>query len=171
MSTFFDPITGKMVTIKPQKLIPKTKPKVKVKKLTLDLDDSVDEGEVLQGAQVITSRFDKRAESVNNKQILDKKFVSKGKYIDYIIHYLKNKNLEKACETYSHSQDDIGFLLINRLSGSKPHLKILANMFYRSRDWNKAAAVCEQIDAYDKAAMLYEKGDDYYMAAEIYLKI
>lgn len=171
MSTFFDPITGKMVTIKPQKLIKHDKPKAKIKKLTLDLDEDTDEGEILQGAEVITSRFDKKAENVNNTKILDKKFVSKGKYIDYIIHYLKNKNLEKACETYSHSQDDIGFLLINRFSGSKPYLKILANMFYRSRDWNKAASVCEQIDAYEKAAMLYERGDDYYMAAETYLKV
>jgi len=171
MSTFFDPITGKMVTIKPRKLTTTKKTKTQVKKLTLDLDDTVEEGEVLQGAEIVTSRFDKKTEEINNKQILDKKFVSKGKYIDYIIYYLKNKDIEKACETYSHSQDDIGFLLINKLSGSKPHLKVLANMFYRSRDWNKAAIVCEQIDAYKKAAMLYEKGDDYYMAAETYLKV
>ena len=171
MSTFFDPITGKMVTIKPRNFNP-PKRKVKAKKLVLDLDMEQQEGEVLQGAEIITSSIPKDgALGVSNKKILDKKFVSKGKYIDYILYYLKNKNLEKACETYSHSQDDIGFLLINRLSGNKPYLKVLANMFYRSRDWNKAAMVCEQIDAYDKAAMLYEKGDDYYMAAETYLKV
>ena len=171
MSTFFDPITGKMVTIKPRTFNPPPKSRAKIKKLTLDLDDKVEEGEILQGAEIITSRFDKSNDDINNQKILDKKFVSKNKYIDYILYYLKNKNLEKACETYSHSQDDIGFLLINRLSGNKSYMKILANMFYRSRDWNKAAIVCEQIDAYDKAAILYEKGDDYYLAAETYLRI
>jgi len=169
MSTFFDPITGKMVTIKPREVKNEFKPKVQVKKLTLELDDN-DEGEVLQGSEIIKSRFDNKPEKVNTN-ILEKKFVNKEKYIDHIIFYLKNRNIEKACDTYSHSQDDIGFLLINRLSGSKSYLKLLANMFYRSRDWGKAANVCEQIDAYEKAAMLYERNDDYYMAAETYLRI
>ncbi|MBN2695762.1 cyclic nucleotide-binding domain-containing protein [bacterium] len=154
MSTkFIDPRTGKVVEFGNQ-----TQRKfVTLEHNVLDVDDLVVEG-VLEDSQ-------------DEPQILSKKFVTTSQFIEHIVLLLKRRQMEEACDIYTHSQEDIGYLLINRLSGDDSELKILANMFYKSRDFMKAALVCEKIGAYDKAADLYEKSDDYFMAAESYLKV
>ncbi len=154
MSTkFIDPRTGKVVEFGNQ-----TQRKfVTLEQNVLDVDDLVVQG-VLD-------------DSSEEPQLLSKKFVTTSQFIEHILTLLRKRQMEEACDIYTHSQEDIGYLLINRVTGDSSELKILANMFYKSRDFMKAALVCEKIGSYDKAAHLYEKSDDYFMAAESYLKV
>ncbi len=170
---FLDPRTGKMVEFeqpKPQQQVQnKPKPEAKQQRKFLTLEENVlEEPEVLDNKKTLEEQYTVKKQDAN---ILNKKFINTSQFIDHIILLLNNRKIEDACDIYAHSQEDIGYLLINRMSGDKSLMKILANMFFKSRDFSKAAIVCEHIEEFEKAAQLYERSDDYFMAAESYIKV
>jgi tetratricopeptide (TPR) repeat protein len=88
-----------------------------------------------------------------------------------LIKMLKAGKVSDAADVYSRCQDDIGYLLINKVQTDGRLQKLVANMLFRSRDFDKAALCCENLGEFDKAAQLYEQSDDYQSAAEMYAKV
>lgn len=159
MSQFIDPRTGKPVRFTPPVAEKEAEVQVEPEEyLTLEVDEQY------------LNPTRKLKQTSKNNEILNKTFVNTTQFVAYIITLIASNKIEDACDIYSHAQQDIGYLLINRLSGDDAQMKRLANMLFKARDFDKAAMVCEQIEVYDKAALLYEKSDDYRMAAECYLK-
>jgi tetratricopeptide (TPR) repeat protein len=98
-------------------------------------------------------------------------FLTTAQVIQGLTKMLSNGKVAEAADVYSRCQEDIGYLLINKVQ-SEPRLqKLVANMFYRARDFDKAALCCENLGEYDKSAQLYEQSDDYRSAAEMYARV
>ncbi len=98
-------------------------------------------------------------------------FLTTAQVMDGLVTYLKSNRLPEAADIYSRCQEDIGYLLINKVQADPDLQRLAANMFYRSRDYDKAALCCENLGEFDKAAPLYEQDDDYRSAAEMYAKV
>jgi len=79
--------------------------------------------------------------------------------------------LKMLNDVYSRCQEDIGYILINKVKTHPRLQKLVANMFFRARDFEKAALCCENLGENDKAAQLYEQSDDFQSAAEMYAKV
>ncbi len=98
-------------------------------------------------------------------------FLTTAQVIQGLTKMLNTGKVAEAADIYSRCQEDIGYLLINKVQ-SEPRLqKLVANMFYRARDFDKAALCCENLGEYDKSAQLYEQSDDYRSAAEMYARV
>lgn len=76
--------------------------------------------------------------------------------------------VDEAARLYSRCQEDVGFLLINKMPDNKKVQTSLAKMFFVAKDFQKAALVFENAGDKERAAILYEKADDYLTAAEMY---
>ena len=98
-------------------------------------------------------------------------FLTTAQVIEGLVKYLQANRLPDAADIYSRCQDDIGYLLINKVQADEHLQRQLANMFYRARDYDKAALCCENLGEFDKAGTLYEQDDDYRSAAEMYAKV
>ena len=81
---------------------------------------------------------------------------------------LKAGRIDEAVDVYSRCREDIGFQLIARAQADPEIFKQTANLFFRSRDFARAAYCCEQLEENDKAASLYERCDDWAHAAQMY---
>ena len=98
-------------------------------------------------------------------------FLTTAQVIEGLLKYLATGKVAEAADIYSRVQEDIGFLLINKVESDPVLQRAAANMLYRSRDYDKAALCCENLGEFDKAAALYEQDDDYQSAAEMYAKV
>jgi CRP/FNR family transcriptional regulator, cyclic AMP receptor protein len=81
---------------------------------------------------------------------------------------LKGGRIDEAVDVYSRCREDIGFQLIARVQADPALFKQTANLFFRARDYARAAYCCEQLEEYAKAAQLYERCDDWAHAAQMY---
>lgn len=99
------------------------------------------------------------------------KFLTTAQVLTGLLDLLSTNKVSEAADIYSRCQEDIGFLLINKAQSDPRLQRALANLFYRSRDYDKAALCCENLGELAKAAALYEQDDDYYSAAEMYAKV
>jgi tetratricopeptide (TPR) repeat protein len=98
-------------------------------------------------------------------------FLTTAQVIQGLIKMLSGGKVAEAADIYSRCQEDIGYLLINRVQ-SEPRLqKLVANLFFRARDFDKAALCCENLGEFEKSAQLYEQSDDYRSAAEMYARV
>ncbi len=98
-------------------------------------------------------------------------FLSTAQVVGGLLKLLTQGKTAEAADIYSRVQEDIGFLLIDKVQQQDDLQRALANMLYRSRDYDKAALCCENLAEFDKAAALYEQDDDYQSAAEMYAKV
>jgi tetratricopeptide (TPR) repeat protein len=98
-------------------------------------------------------------------------FLTTAQVIEGLIKMLTAGKISEAADVYSRCQEDIGYVLINKVKTKKDLQKLVANMLFRARDFDKAALCCENLGEFDKAAQLYEQSDDYQSAAEMYAKI
>ena len=98
-------------------------------------------------------------------------YTQSGQIKDAIFQMIKDRKLDEAAKLYTRCQEDIGYLLINQMDGQQVPKNSLAKMFYIAKDFEKSALVFEQAGIFDKAAVLYAKGDDYLMAAEMYSRV
>ncbi len=98
-------------------------------------------------------------------------FVTTGQLLKGLTDLLSLGKVSEAADIYSRCQEDVGYILINKVSGNKQLQKLVANMFFRARDFEKAALCCENLGEFAKAASLYEQADDYQSAAEMYAKV
>lgn len=98
-------------------------------------------------------------------------FVSTERAITAILDLLRGNQVDAAVLAYTSYQEDIGFPLLSRVVAEAPMQKAVANLFYRARDYPKAALCCENLGEFEKAALLYEKCQDYEMAADMYARL
>jgi tetratricopeptide (TPR) repeat protein len=99
------------------------------------------------------------------------KFLTSAQVIDGLLKMLREGKVAEAADIYSRCQEDIGYLLVNKVQTDHEMQKLTANLFYRARDFDKAALCCENLGEHAKAAQLYEQSDDYRSAAEMYAKV
>jgi tetratricopeptide (TPR) repeat protein len=95
-------------------------------------------------------------------------FYSLDRVIAGLLTALEQGRIEEAVDVYMRCRDDIGYQVIARAQGNPEAFKQVANLFYRARDYARAAFCCEQLEEHTKAAALYERCDDYAAAAQMY---
>ncbi|NMB77247.1 MAG: cyclic nucleotide-binding domain-containing protein [Myxococcales bacterium] len=98
-------------------------------------------------------------------------FLTTAQVIQGMFRLMAAGKAAEAADVYSRCQEDIGFALINHAQRDQRQLMALANVFYRARDFDKAALCCENLGEFAKAAQLYEQADDCQSAAEMYAKV
>jgi tetratricopeptide (TPR) repeat protein len=108
---------------------------------------------------------------IRGRQGEGNKFLTTAQVLQGLIKMLGAGKVSDAADVYSRCQDDIGYLLINKVQTEPKLQKLVANMFFRARDFDKAALCCENLGEFDKSAQLYEQSDDYHSAAEMYAKV
>ncbi len=95
-------------------------------------------------------------------------FYTLDRVVQGLIQTLASGRVDEAAELYSRVREDIAFQLIAKTQGHPEVFQQVANLFYRSRDYQRAAYCCEQLDEQEKAAQLYEKANDPTAAAQCY---
>lgn len=128
----------------------------------------------------------------------DGQFIATGKVIEQLRRHLARGDVDKAVALYeSCVQETVGKELWAEFNAaSVPTKKSIANLFFRSRDYQRAALACQELGewgaaakayaaSYDYknagqclskkgdalgAAQMFEKGGDHRQAAEIYYK-
>jgi len=98
-------------------------------------------------------------------------FLTTAQVLQGLIKLLGAGKAVEAADIYSRCQEDLGYLLVNKVGKDPALLRGLANMFFRARAYDKAALCCENLGEFAKAASLYEQDDDYQSAAEMYAKV
>jgi len=98
-------------------------------------------------------------------------FITTERAIQAILELLAAGKVDEAVAAYTSYQEDIGFQLLSKVATDTPMQKAVANLFYRARDYPKAALCCENLGELEKAALLYEKCQDYEMAADMYARL
>jgi tetratricopeptide (TPR) repeat protein len=98
-------------------------------------------------------------------------FLTTAQVIQGLLKMMAEGKVAEAADVYSRCQEDIGYVLINKVKTQPKVQKLVANMFFRARDFDKAALCCENLGEFAKAAQLYEQSDDYQSAAEMYAKV
>jgi len=107
---------------------------------------------------------------VANQQT-DQVFLTTAQLVQRLLQLLAEGRVDQAADIYSRCQEDVGYVLVNKAKTQEKLQKLLANMFFRARDFEKAALCCENLGEFAKAASLYEQADDYQSAAEMYAKV
>jgi tetratricopeptide (TPR) repeat protein len=88
-----------------------------------------------------------------------------------IVALLRAGKMDEAVTHYTQYREDLGYLLVNR-AGTDPQMqKVVANLLYRARDYDKAASCCENLGEHEKAAALYALAENYPLAAEMFMQI
>jgi tetratricopeptide (TPR) repeat protein len=101
----------------------------------------------------------------------EKQYVTTNQVIRGVLDYLDQGKLEEAARLYSHCQEDVGYVLILKSPSDKALRTSLAKMFFKAKDYEKAAQVLEEVGDHKRAAELYERTDQYEQAAEMWAKI
>lgn len=95
-------------------------------------------------------------------------FYTLDRVMQGLIQTLAAGRVDDAADLYSRVREDIAFQLIGKTQGNKEVFQQVANLFYRARDFQRAAYCCEQLDEQEKAAGLYEKAGDHAAAAQCF---
>ena len=98
-------------------------------------------------------------------------FMATNKAINLIRQHLTRGEIEVAQSLYESCAEDVGDELLLELDVASTHLqKSLANLFYRSRDYRRAAQTCVRLGEWAQAARAFQSAGDYSGAAEAYLR-
>lgn len=114
----------------------------------------------------------------------DGQFMPTGKVIEFLRTHLARGEIDAAVELYESCVDGVGGQLWDEfVSASTPTKKAIANLFFRARDYPRAAEACQNLGewsaagrsyaaayAFDKAAECYVKAGDKARAAKMYEK-
>lgn len=95
-------------------------------------------------------------------------FYTLDRVIGGLLQTLAAGRVDEAADLYARIREDIAFQLIAKAQGNKEVFQQVANLFFRARDFQRAAYCCEQMDEQEKAANLYEKAGDAAAAAQCY---
>lgn len=95
-------------------------------------------------------------------------FYTLDRVLQGLIQTLAAGRVDEAADLYARVREDIAFQLISRAQGNNDVMQQVANLFFRARDFQRAAYCCEQLDEQEKAAALYEKAADYAAGAQCY---
>jgi len=84
---------------------------------------------------------------------------------------LEKGDFDAATRLYMHAGEAVGFPLINRFAQNADMSRRLANVFFRAKDYDKAAQICENLGEDQKAAELYDHSGNALAAAECYQRL
>ncbi|MFO8058281.1 MAG: cyclic nucleotide-binding domain-containing protein [bacterium] len=101
----------------------------------------------------------------------EKQYVTANQVIRGVLDHLQQGRMEEAARLYSHCQEDVGYVLILKSPSDRALRMSLAKMFFKAKDYEKAAQVLEEAGDYKRAAELYERTDQYEQAAEMWAKL
>lgn len=98
-------------------------------------------------------------------------FLATGKVVTFLRAHLAKGEIDLAVALYESCVENVGdALMLEFKIASKPVQKSMANMFYRARDYRRAAAACEVIGEWGAAAKAYEASMVWDRAAACYQK-
>ncbi|MCB9650774.1 MAG: cyclic nucleotide-binding domain-containing protein [Deltaproteobacteria bacterium] len=99
-------------------------------------------------------------------------FVATGKVIEQLRRLLAKGDVDQAVGLYeSCVQETVGAQLWAEFTGaSTPMKKSIANLFYRSRDYGRAAVACEELGEWSAAAKAHAASYQYAKAGECLVK-
>lgn len=95
-------------------------------------------------------------------------FYTLDRVLGGLLAALKAGRIDEAVDVYTRCREDIGYQIIARAQGDADLFKQVANLFFRARDFARAAYCCEHLEEHAKAAQLYERCDDFAQAAQMY---
>ena len=95
-------------------------------------------------------------------------FYTLDRVLGGLLAALKAGRIDEAIDVYTRCREDIGYQIISRAQGDPELFKQVANLFYRARDFARAAYCCEHLEEHAKAAQLYQRCDDFAQAAQMY---
>jgi tetratricopeptide (TPR) repeat protein len=95
-------------------------------------------------------------------------FYTLERVIGGLLAALKEGRIDEAVDVYTRCREDIGYQVIARAQSDQELFRQCANLFFRARDYSRAAYCCEQLEEHLKAASLYERCDDWPQAAQMY---
>jgi len=97
-------------------------------------------------------------------------FMATNKAINLIRQHLTRGEVDIALSLYESCAEDVGDELLLELDMASSHLqKALANLFYRSRDYRRAAQTCVRLEQWAQAAKAFQAAGDYAGAADAYM--
>jgi hypothetical protein len=91
-----------------------------------------------------------------------------NRVLDSLIQTLMAGRFDAAVTLYAQIREDVAFQLIGRTQGNVELFRLVANLLFQARDYQRAGYCCEQLDEPGKAAALYERADDFAAAAQMY---
>ena len=103
----------------------------------------------------------------------DGEFIACGKVVQFLKNHIAKGELDQAASLLASCAENVGDELIKEVTtggASKQILGSLAEMFYKARDFARAAQCAEQAGRPDIAAKFLEANYDLEQAAEHYLK-
>lgn len=99
-------------------------------------------------------------------------FLATGKVVAFLRSYLAKGEIDQAVALYESCVENVGDALFLEFKvASKTVQKAMANLFYRARDYRRAAAACEIIGEWGAAARAYEAALEWPKAAECHLRV
>ena len=98
-------------------------------------------------------------------------FYTLDRVLGGLLAALKAGRVDEAVDVYTRCREDIGYQIISRAQGDAELFKQVANLFFRARDYARAAYCCEHLEEHAKAAQLYERCDDFAQAAQMYAAV
>ncbi len=98
-------------------------------------------------------------------------FFASGKVVAFLRSYLAKGEIDQAVALYESCVENVGDALFAEFkSASKVVQKGMANLFFRARDYRRAAAACEIIGEWVAAARAHEAALQWGKAAECHLR-
>lgn len=98
-------------------------------------------------------------------------FQATGKVVTFLRQHLAKGEIDQAVALYESCVENVAdSLMLEFKSASKVMQKAMANMFYRARDYRRAAVACETIGEWGAAAKAYEASLVWDKAAACFLK-
>jgi len=95
-------------------------------------------------------------------------FYDLNRVLTSLLQLLQANRVDEAADLYSRIREDISYPLIARAQTDQDAFRQLANLFFRARDFARAAYCCEHLDEPRKAASLYEQAGDFAAAAQMF---
>ncbi len=98
-------------------------------------------------------------------------FRTTGKVVNYLRTHLARGEIESAVKLYESCAENVGDDLMAEFPTASTALqKAMANLFFRARDYRRAATACEQLAEWEAAARSYEAAYAYPQAARCYVR-
>ena len=98
-------------------------------------------------------------------------FVATGKVVNFLRTHLARGEMDEALALYESCAQDVGDQLTAEFVTSSTKLqKAMANLFFRARDYKRAATACEKLGEWAAAARSYEASFAYEQAASCYVR-
>jgi tetratricopeptide (TPR) repeat protein len=101
----------------------------------------------------------------------DGQFMPTGKVVEFLRAHLARGEIDAAVKLYESCVDGVGDQLwAEFVSASTPTKKAIANLFFRARDYKRAAEACKNLGEWSAAARSYAASYDWTNAADAFIE-